>query len=237
MERLYLPQYGLREFKDVKPRETTKSLIKALRDSKIIPSKGYLDIANDLIHTHMTGDRLFKVGGGLSEPEPEPKPEPKPQRIEEQVKNHIKKYVDLKGISLLENESRGRFRPDILFELDSYDLIVEVDEDQHKTYNQLDEYLRMSAITQIGRSCHFIRFNPKSNFTTDNIVHKIPYLERVEALSNAITRHIQTQARPILFNPKSISRPKSISHMAQARYSKQCTAIYMFYDGYEVNVI
>ncbi|KAL4853194.1 hypothetical protein ACK3TF_005809 [Chlorella vulgaris] len=57
--------------------------------------------------------------------------------------------------------SCGRFRPDFTFELPTHVVIVEVDEDQHSTYDQSCEHKRMLDITNSygGMPVTFLRYN------------------------------------------------------------------------------
>ncbi len=52
-------------------------------------------------------------------------------------------------------------RPDIVFDASTHQVILEIDEDQHKSREKLCEETRMKEITQaFGMPCIFIRYNP-----------------------------------------------------------------------------
>jgi hypothetical protein len=77
-------------------------------------------------------------------------------------------------------------RPDIYFELNSHCLIVEIDEHQHKTYEDQCECARINEIVNGigGKSVIIIRFNPD---TTKHKGKKLPLL-----LSNKINLLVNT---------------------------------------------
>ncbi|KAI3432559.1 hypothetical protein D9Q98_004108 [Chlorella vulgaris] len=56
----------------------------------------------------------------------------------------------------------GRYRPDFVYSLDTHVVIVEVDEDQHSTYDQSCERKRMLDIFSSfgGTPVTFLRYNP-----------------------------------------------------------------------------
>lgn len=78
-------------------------------------------------------------------------------------------FLKTQGIVLENNKvsngvSCGKERCDIVIRLHDKVIIIEVDEDQHKTYQCLCEQTRMVNITQTfgGLPCFWIRFNPDS---------------------------------------------------------------------------
>ena len=58
----------------------------------------------------------------------------------------------------------NKYRPDFLIDCDTHVVIIEVDENQHKSYGECDEKIRMINIFQGlgGIKTFFIRFNPDS---------------------------------------------------------------------------
>ena len=82
-------------------------------------------------------------------------------------------------------------RPDIYFELNSHCLIVEIDENQHKTYEDSCECARINEIVNGigGKSVIIIRFNPD---TTKHKVKKLPLLlsDKIKLLVNTIKEEL-----------------------------------------------
>jgi hypothetical protein len=55
----------------------------------------------------------------------------------------------------------GRYRPDFLYDALTHFVVVEVDEDQHRSYDVECERIRMINIVQaVGMRCVFVRYNP-----------------------------------------------------------------------------
>jgi hypothetical protein len=81
----------------------------------------------------------------------------------------------------------GKYRPDILFQLPMHRVIVEVDEDQHKRYDNTCEEKRMISITvDVETSpCIFLRFNPDVWKMNDK-VKKVSFEKRCEVLLKRI---------------------------------------------------
>ena len=67
------------------------------------------------------------------------------------------------------NECSNR-RPDIIFELNKHVVIVEIDENQHKSYQESCECARMNEIINSigGKSVIFIRYNPDNTYNKGN---------------------------------------------------------------------
>ena len=64
-------------------------------------------------------------------------------------------------------------RPDIYFELDKHCVIVEIDEHQHNTYDDICECARLNEIINGigGKSVIVIRYNPDTVKNKDKIIH------------------------------------------------------------------
>lgn len=90
------------------------------------------------------------------------------KRVETDVSNYIRSKFPNNFISNDKVISDGcsRKRPDIILDAGRYYIIIEVDEHQHKTYNEECEYKRMFQIhqdfSQPEVGILFIRFNPDS---------------------------------------------------------------------------
>jgi len=93
-------------------------------------------------------------------------------------------------------------RPDVYFELNKHCVIVEIDEHQHKPYEDGCECARINEIVNSigGQSVIIIRFNP------DKIYHhkelKIPLTDRLDLLINTIKKELVTEYNT--FNVKLI---------------------------------
>ena len=71
----------------------------------------------------------------------------------------------------------SRYIPDILLQLENHNIIVEVDEYQHSSYEETSEIARMNEIHNIlGMKTIFIRFNPDSYVDDDNNKIKSPWI-------------------------------------------------------------
>lgn len=81
----------------------------------------------------------------------------------------------------------SRKRPDIFFELEKHCIIVEIDENQHKTYEDICECARINEIVNGigGRSVIFIRFNPDKIKNNKKEI-KIPLIYRLGILIEII---------------------------------------------------
>jgi hypothetical protein len=72
-------------------------------------------------------------------------------------KNNLKFIHDKQ----IKNDCCLKYRPDFLFDCDTYFVILEVDEDAHESYAQECEIIRMNNITiGLGLPTLFIRYNP-----------------------------------------------------------------------------
>jgi len=91
------------------------------------------------------------------------------------VNNIIQTYPELNGITdkIIKGGSSKR-RPDLLFDIITHIIIVEVDENKHTCYNEVDEYERMKDISKDlqNRPIVFIRFNPDDYINKDGILVK-----------------------------------------------------------------
>ena len=111
------------------------------------------------------------------------------------VVRHLKKVIDYKFIhdssKMLNNCSKKR--PDIYYDLLKHCVIVEIDENQHNTYEDKCECARLNEIVNGigGKSVIVIRYNP------DIVRHKgkplnITQLERITLLVDTINKELMT---------------------------------------------
>ncbi len=81
-------------------------------------------------------------------------------------------------------------RIDFQAEIDSYVLCIEVDENQHKYYDPLDEEKRIMQIYEnADKNLIFIRFNP-DNYIENGITKKTPLDKRLPLLRDMINKVI-----------------------------------------------
>jgi hypothetical protein len=126
------------------------------------------------------------------------------------IVRHIRKYIDTPfshNSSKQINECSNK-RPDVFFELAKHVVIVEIDENQHKSYSEICECARINQIVSSigGKSVIFIRYNP------DKIKHK-----------NKLIEYNQKDKLELLIN--------TIKHELSADYNKICVKmIQLFFD-------
>ena len=78
----------------------------------------------------------------------------------------------------------NKYRPDFLFDCNSYFVILEVDEFQHKSYDSQCELTRMNNICfNLGLPCIFIRYNPDNKEYSTKIKH-LKLLEKLKEFLN-----------------------------------------------------
>lgn len=134
--------------------------------------------------------------------------------------NQMKNFFDINNIiynsydKIIDN-SCLKVRPDFVFDLDNLIIIVENDENQHKTYECECEQKRMINIYESygGTPVHFIRFNP------DN------YVSKNKLLSSLSHRH-----KKLLDVINSIKNNKNF-YLEYSKISVQ----YLYYDNYDEN--
>src|SRR3989338_11228147 len=82
-------------------------------------------------------------------------------------------------------------RPDIYFELNKHCLIVEIDENQHNTYDDVCECARLNEIVNGigGRSVIIIRYNP-DKIKNNNKIIKIDQQTRLNLLTDTIKKEL-----------------------------------------------
>ena len=84
------------------------------------------------------------------------------------VINHIKKYISKPFIMDRRTSTCSNKRPDLYFNCNGHNVIVEIDENQHKSYSEVCECARLNDIfiSLDHKSLTVIRFNP------DKVKHK-----------------------------------------------------------------
>ena len=97
----------------------------------------------------------------------------------------------------------GLYRPDFRISLNGFTIIIELDEDQHRTYNKQQEVDRIENIYHIIQEpLYVIRFNPdnynsscikiKSPFLNNKLIDEIEWTNRLQYLENTIHNCIET---------------------------------------------
>jgi hypothetical protein len=107
---------------------------------------------------------------------------------EHAVVRHLRRTID---VPFIYDESPGfectRKRPDIRFETPTHDVIVEVDEGQHRGYAEQCECARISEIVGAigGKSVAFVRYNPDA-VRYGGTVQSITAAERIDLLVETV---------------------------------------------------
>ena len=118
--------------------------------------------------------------------------------------NEIKELLELNNIQFIHdkqisNECCYKYRPDFIIDCLYYILIVEVDEDAHKSYDKECELIRMNNIQlSLELPTKFIRYNPDKKVIKKNIKQK-KLLEKVKEWMNKNIDELKTEEALYLF--------------------------------------
>jgi hypothetical protein len=109
------------------------------------------------------------------------------------IVRYIKKNINMTfkhNTSEPVNECSNR-RPDVFFELPKHCVIVEIDENQHKSYQEICECARINEIVNSigGKSVIFVRYNPDKTYNKKKEV-KIEQLEKLSVLIKTIKEEL-----------------------------------------------
>ncbi len=134
--------------------------------------------------------------------------------------DHVRKILDAHkmryiGNRIVSTASCGKERPDFVFEFITHNVILEVDEYQHRSYNCLCEQVRMINITQAfgGTPIFWIRYCPH---------------EFIPANSFAKSTISKTKREAHLLEWLQLAFKRDMHHLAEV--------VYLFYDGTRENV-
>jgi hypothetical protein len=114
---------------------------------------------------------------------------------EDAVVRHFRRSFD---VPFRYDESPGyectKRRPDIRFEMPTHDVVVEIDENQHRGYAESCECARISEIVGAigGKSVVFVRYNPDTVRFGGNI-KIVTAAERIDLLVATVKREIQRE--------------------------------------------
>ena len=92
----------------------------------------------------------------------------------------------------------GNFRPDFIIDCVSHNLIIEVDEEQHKSYPKDCEETRLHRIAEALYPCIIIRYNPDA-YKVNGITKKTFKKTRHKKLLETINKYIQVNVEDYLF--------------------------------------
>ena len=112
------------------------------------------------------------------------------------VVRHLRRTIDVPLEATHYDESPAlectRKRPDIRFEMQTHDVIVEVDENQHRGYEESCECARISEIVGAigGKSVVFVRYNPDV-VRYGGPVHAVTAAERIDLLVDTVKYELQ----------------------------------------------
>ena len=106
-----------------------------------------------------------------------------------------------------------RYRPDFVFDAGTHFVVLEVDENQHMSYNCDCEQHRMINLSQaMGMPTVFVRYNPYG-YKAPNGSKAARAREREDALCEWLTRMRKPESR-------------------RANRGSFCDGLYLYYDGY-----
>src|SRR5690606_7351879 len=95
------------------------------------------------------------------------------------------------------NDCNSKLRPDFLFKTLTHNIILEVDENQHKYYNEICECSRMINIAQIYmKPTYFIRYNP-NQYKYNSKKVDYPINKRFDILKKSIDNAINLSPETI----------------------------------------
>jgi hypothetical protein len=110
-------------------------------------------------------------------------------KIVKYIQNHTKFDIIHDKISADNTTICGKYRPDILIEFSDRYIIVEIDENQHKQYDESCEISRMHQIFEgLGISVVFIRYNPDP-YKNGKKRKDPPFEKRMDKLINTIDKY------------------------------------------------
>ncbi|QJX73896.1 hypothetical protein F-E9_123 [Faustovirus] len=127
----------------------------------------------------------------------------------------VKKLLDQNGINYESHDTIpdvdcNKYRPDFVIDYNTFYVILEVDEEQHKRYNQECEISRMKNLHQtMGMDTLFIRYNPDSY---------------VDSQGKKIDGMIKRQ-KILIDLLRSLHNVEKLDHYL--------TVVYLFYDGFD----
>jgi len=111
----------------------------------------------------------------------------KKQKTKEMIiYNLLEDYLDYPFIHNKEfiNNQCLRYRPDFLFESENFFLVLEVDENAHRNYDEECEIIRMNNISSVLlKPTRFIRYNPDDKASTEEVKHSCLISTLQECLS------------------------------------------------------
>ena len=141
------------------------------------------------------------------------------RKREKKFETQVLKYLDEHLVTdivpvddMIIDSNCNKKRPDRLYDTGTHVVIVEVDENQHSSYEPDCELLRMHQLYEAaGLPCIFLRYNP-NNYRVNGFIKKTPLKKRLETLTRWVKYCIDTP---------------SILGDAQIKYK------YLFYDDYD----
>ena len=118
--------------------------------------------------------------------------------------NEVKQLLELNNIQFIHdkqitNKCCYKYRPDFVIDCLYYYLIVEVDEDAHRSYDKECELIRMNNIqASIELPTKFIRYNPDKKEIKKNIKEK-ELMETVKEWMKKDIKELKTEEPVYLF--------------------------------------
>jgi hypothetical protein len=93
----------------------------------------------------------------------------------------------------------GKYRPDFLYDATTHFVVVEVDEDQHRSYDPECERIRMINIVEaVGMRCVFVRYNPDT-FKIDGKTIRVHEKKRHDLLLKTVRECVTSPDANIVY--------------------------------------
>jgi hypothetical protein len=131
-----------------------------------------------------------------------------------------------------------KFRPDFLMKFDNCNIIVEVDESQHKIYNKNEELDRINTIHNNLASLplYVIRFNTdnydntKSCFKKNKIINEDDWNNRLQKLNTTINEVLQSSNKVLQSSNEVLQSSNECIDNLESK-NNTLETIYLFYDN------
>ena len=117
--------------------------------------------------------------------------------LENYIKDH--EFINNRTQSSIRACGDRSFRPDFLLKLDTHILMIECDEEYHRSYEVLCEISRLVSLGMSGEGIPVIviRFNP-DDFKIKGVKQNVPMKERYEKFIETVEKHLREMPTQLL---------------------------------------
>jgi hypothetical protein len=150
------------------------------------------------------------------------------------IVQHLSKNIpyDFKHNSSSMLQGCSKKRPDIFYDLPTHCVIVEIDENQHKSYNEICECSRINEIVNGigGRPVVFIRYNPDKSYNTYKDKKKeIKFTEqkKLDLLTSTVLKEIE---RDYCSTTKTTKEKRIVKKTKPEDNKMKVSLIQLYYD-------